>query len=73
MDDIYFMVGRVLYQDFVLPCTSRINIRTVTDIKGEWLVDIAPKYYDLSSFPPGESREALERLFARPGQLQGIS
>jgi hypothetical protein len=41
-----------LYQEFVL--TSRNYIRTVTDIKGEWLVDIAPHYYDLQNFPPGE-------------------
>ena len=41
-----------LYQDFVL--TSRNYIRTVTDIKGEWLVDLAPHYYDLQNFPAGE-------------------
>lgn len=41
-----------LYQEFVL--TSRNYIRTVTDIKGEWLVDIAPHYYDLQNYPPGE-------------------
>ncbi|KAK9817919.1 hypothetical protein WJX72_004309 [[Myrmecia] bisecta] len=52
-----------LYADFVL--TSKNYIRTVTDIKGEWLVDIAPHYYDLSNFPPGEARRSLERLFAK--------
>jgi HrpA-like RNA helicase len=41
-----------LYQEFVL--TSRNYIRTVTDIKGEWLVDLAPHYYDLQNFPAGE-------------------
>ena len=50
-----------LYQEFVL--TSRNYIRTVTDIKGEWLVDIAQHYYDLSNFPLGEARRSLERLF----------
>lgn len=54
---------RALYQEFVL--TSKNYIRTVTDIKGEWLVDIAPHYYDLSNFPPGEARRALERLYAK--------
>ena len=43
-----------LYQEFVL--TSRNYIRTVTDIKGEWLVDLAPHYYDLQNFPAGEVR-----------------
>ena len=41
-----------IYQEFVL--TSRNYIRTVTDIKGEWLVDLAPHYYDLQNFPAGE-------------------
>ena len=43
-----------IYQEFVL--TSRNYIRTVTDIKGEWLVDLAPHYYDLQNFPAGEVR-----------------
>lgn len=35
------------------------------DIKGEWLVDIAPHYYDLSNFPAGDCKRALDRLFAK--------
>ena len=50
----------VLYQDFVL--TSKNYIRTVTEVKGEWLVDIAPHYFDLSNFPMGGARRSLERL-----------
>jgi hypothetical protein len=46
---IVFVVCRALYQEFVL--TTRNYIRTVTDIKGEWLVDIASHYYELSNFP----------------------
>lgn len=53
----------VLYQEFVL--TSRNYIRTVTDIKGEWLVDLAPHYFDLGNFPAGETKRALERLYAK--------
>ncbi|KAL6783682.1 hypothetical protein ACKKBF_B05425 [Auxenochlorella protothecoides x Auxenochlorella symbiontica] len=53
----------VLYQEFVL--TTKNYIRTVTEIKGEWLVDLAPHYYDLSNFPAGEARRALEKLFAK--------
>eukprot|EP00884_Botryococcus_braunii_P018562 jgi/Botrbrau1/538/Bobra.0010s0013.1 len=52
-----------LYQEFVL--TTRNYIRTVTDIKGEWLIDIAPHYYDLHNFPAGETRRSLERLFQK--------
>jgi hypothetical protein len=54
---------RALYQEFVL--TSKNYIRTVTDIKGEWLVDLAPHYFDMQNFPAGEARRALERLFAK--------
>ena len=54
----------VLYQEFVL--TSKNYIRTCVDIKGEWLVDVAPHYFDLSNFPPGEClSEATEDDRAR--------
>ncbi|DBB04577.1 hypothetical protein WJX77_008716 [Trebouxia sp. C0004] len=52
-----------LYQEFVM--TTRNYIRTVSDIKGEWLVDVAPHYYDLSNFPAGEARRSLERLYSK--------
>jgi pre-mRNA-splicing factor ATP-dependent RNA helicase DHX15/PRP43 len=52
-----------LYQEFVL--TTKNYIRTVTDIRGEWLADLAPHYYDLANFPAGEMRRALEKLFAK--------
>mmetsp|Transcript_10387 Transcript_10387/g.18073 ORF Transcript_10387/g.18073 Transcript_10387/m.18073 type:complete len:703 (-) Transcript_10387:436-2544(-) len=50
----------VLYQEFVL--TSKNYIRTCSDIKGEWLLDIAPHYYELANFPPGDAKRALERM-----------
>eukprot|EP00271_Cylindrocystis_brebissonii_P001537 TRINITY_DN1179_c0_g2_i1.p1 TRINITY_DN1179_c0_g2~~TRINITY_DN1179_c0_g2_i1.p1 ORF type:complete len:738 (-),score=153.97 TRINITY_DN1179_c0_g2_i1:392-2605(-) len=53
----------VLYNEFVL--TSRNFIRIVTDIKGEWLVDVAPHYYDLSNFPQCEAKRVLERLHVK--------
>jgi len=52
----------VLYHEFVL--TTKNYIRTVTDMKGDWLVDIAPHYFDLSNFPMGDTRRSLERLYA---------
>ncbi|EEH06598.1 pre-mRNA-splicing factor [Histoplasma capsulatum G186AR] len=53
----------VLYNEFVL--TTKNYVRTVTAVKGEWLLDIAPVYYDISSFPKGEIRSALIRAAER--------
>uniref|UniRef100_A0A0A9XJQ0 RNA helicase n=1 Tax=Lygus hesperus TaxID=30085 RepID=A0A0A9XJQ0_LYGHE len=51
----------VLYHEFVL--TTEQFIRTVTAIQGEWLIAIAPHYYDLSNFPPGTTRIQIEKLY----------
>ncbi|KAM5444037.1 DEAH-box ATP-dependent RNA helicase prp43 [Microsporum ferrugineum] len=53
----------VLYNEFVL--TTKSFIRTVTAVKGEWLLDISPTYYDISSFPKGEIQSALIRAGER--------
>ncbi|KAH0461554.1 hypothetical protein IEQ34_009129 [Dendrobium chrysotoxum] len=53
----------VIYNEYVL--TSRDFIRTVTDIRGEWLIDIAPHYYDLSNFPSCEAERVLRRLYRK--------
>lgn len=53
----------VIYNEYVL--TSRNFIRTVTDIRGEWLVDIAAHYYDLENFPQCEAKRVLERLYKK--------
>jgi len=49
----------VLFNEFVL--TTRAYIRTVTEIRVEWLLDFAPDYYDLATFPNGEAKRALQR------------
>lgn len=38
----------VVYHEFVL--TSRNYIRTCTEVKAEWLLDISPSYYNVSVF-----------------------
>ncbi|MCJ1234240.1 DEAH-box ATP-dependent RNA helicase prp43 [Varicellaria rhodocarpa] len=53
----------VLYNEFVL--TTKNYIRTVTAVKPEWLLDIAPVYYDLSTFAKGEVKTALTRAIER--------
>ncbi|CAD5225787.1 unnamed protein product [Bursaphelenchus okinawaensis] len=56
----------VLYNEFVL--TSKNYIRTVTDVRPEWLLQLAPSYYDLDNFPEGEIKRrmiAVRQRFVR--------
>lgn len=53
----------VLYNEFVL--TSKNYIRTVTDVKADWLLEIAPQYYDMSNFPECEAKKILTRKLRR--------
>ncbi|KAG9240798.1 P-loop containing nucleoside triphosphate hydrolase protein [Calycina marina] len=48
----------VVYNEFVL--TTKNYVRTVTSVKAEWLLDIAPIYYDLDTFPKGDIKTALQ-------------
>ncbi|KAH9840703.1 P-loop containing nucleoside triphosphate hydrolase protein [Rhodofomes roseus] len=51
----------VIFNEFVL--TTKPYIRTVTDVRPEWLLEYAPNYFDLSSFPDGtETKRALQRI-----------
>jgi pre-mRNA-splicing factor ATP-dependent RNA helicase DHX15/PRP43 len=50
----------VIYNEFVL--TSRNYIRIVSAIRGEWTLEIAPSYFDLSRFPEGSAKRGLEIL-----------
>ncbi|KAF7551291.1 hypothetical protein G7046_g7765 [Stylonectria norvegica] len=49
----------VMYNEFVL--TSKQYIRTCTGIRPEWLLEIAPTYYDLDSFEQGDIKRSLAR------------
>ncbi|KAM9214464.1 ATP-dependent RNA helicase DHX15-like [Leptosomus discolor] len=53
----------VLCNEFVL--TTKNYIQTCTDIKPEWLVKIAPQYYDVSNFPQCEAKRQLDRIIAK--------
>lgn len=50
----------VIYNEFVL--TLKNYIRTVTNVRPEWLVDLAPKYYKLDHFSKGDVKLALEQV-----------
>jgi pre-mRNA-splicing factor ATP-dependent RNA helicase DHX15/PRP43 len=57
----------VLFNEFVL--TSRHYIRTVTEIRPDWLLELAANYYDLATFTGGETKLALQRI--RKKQIAG--
>lgn len=50
----------VMYNEFVLTNTN--YIRTCSQVSGNWLLETAPVYYDLSNFPEGEAKRELERV-----------
>ena len=50
----------VLFNEFVL--TTRPFIRTVTEVRPEWLLELAANYYDMSTFTDGETKRALQRV-----------
>jgi len=50
----------IMYFEFVQ--TPKNFMRTCLAIKPEWLLDLAPQYFDLEDFPPGEARRSLERI-----------
>jgi len=58
----------VVFHEFVL--TSQNFIRTCTSVRGQWLMELAPHYYDLDTFPEGQAKQALARLTRRPHQQQ---
>jgi len=53
----------VLFNEFVL--TTKPYIRTVTEIRPEWLLELASNYYNLASFPSGEGKQALRRVLMK--------
>lgn len=50
----------LLFHEFVL--TTRPFLRTVTEVRGEWLLEHAPLYFDLKTFPSGKMKRSLLRI-----------
>ncbi|KAF7363353.1 putative pre-mRNA-splicing factor ATP-dependent RNA helicase prp43 [Mycena sanguinolenta] len=59
----------VLFNEFVL--TTRPYIRTVTEVRAEWLLEYAKNYFDLLSFPDGETKRALQKV-AKKKEVKAI-
>jgi pre-mRNA-splicing factor ATP-dependent RNA helicase DHX15/PRP43 len=53
----------VIFEEFAL--TTKNFIRTVTVSNVDWLVDMAPHYFDLENFPECEAKAELEQAYAR--------
>ncbi|KAK3304472.1 P-loop containing nucleoside triphosphate hydrolase protein [Chaetomium strumarium] len=60
----------VVYNEFVL--TTKQYVRTVTNIRPEWLLEIAPNYYDLETFEKGEIKSALTRVAEKIRRRQAM-
>ncbi|KAL1842593.1 hypothetical protein VTJ49DRAFT_4773 [Mycothermus thermophilus] len=60
----------VVYNEFVL--TTKQYVRTVTNIRPEWLLEIAPHYYDLDTFEKGEIKSALTRITEKVRRRQAM-
>jgi pre-mRNA-splicing factor ATP-dependent RNA helicase DHX15/PRP43 len=53
----------VLFEEFAL--TTKNYIRTVTTTNVDWLIELAPHYFDLETFPKCEAKAELEKAYAR--------
>ncbi|KAF9220670.1 P-loop containing nucleoside triphosphate hydrolase protein [Gyrodon lividus] len=65
----------VVFNEFVL--TTSPYVRTVTDVRPEWLFEFAPVYFDLTTFTDGETKRVLQRVVnkkrksGKAGQVKG--
>jgi len=53
----------VIFEEFAL--TTKNFIRTVTVTNVDWLVELAPHYFDLENFPKCEAKGELEKAYVR--------
>ena len=53
----------ILYNEVVL--TTKNFVRTVTQVRGEWLVELAPSYYDIAELPKFHTSKQLDRNRSR--------
>lgn len=56
----------VIFEEFAL--TTKNYIRTITVTSVEWLVELAPHYFDLENFPECEAKGELEHTYSQLAQ-----
>mmetsp|Transcript_21627 Transcript_21627/g.30302 ORF Transcript_21627/g.30302 Transcript_21627/m.30302 type:complete len:738 (-) Transcript_21627:524-2737(-) len=59
----------VIFEEFAL--TTKNYIRTVTSTRVDWLVEMAPHYFDLENFPECEAKAELELAYRRLAHARG--
>ncbi|TFK39329.1 P-loop containing nucleoside triphosphate hydrolase protein [Crucibulum laeve] len=59
----------VIFNEFVL--TTCPYILTVSEVHPEWLIEFSGNYFDLSSFPNGETKRALQRVVNKKAGKMG--
>ncbi|KAG2129132.1 P-loop containing nucleoside triphosphate hydrolase protein [Suillus clintonianus] len=59
----------VIFNEFVL--TTRPYIRTVTDVRPEWLLEYAHLYFDLKNWPNCDTKRALRDAGESGGEVEG--
>ena len=60
----------VVFEEFALTTKNYIRTVTVTDV--DWLVELAPHYFDLENFPKCEAKAELEQAYARVAQRRTL-
>ncbi|OXB73720.1 UNVERIFIED_CONTAM: hypothetical protein H355_014955 [Colinus virginianus] len=53
----------VIYHEYVL--TSKNFIRTITQVRGEWLLELAPHFYNPDDFPECDAKKVLRKLLEK--------
>ena len=58
----------VLYHEYVL--TSKNYIRTVMEVKPEWLLEVSPEYFNVDELPENEAKRSLARVCKRQQKVK---
>ncbi|KIK45590.1 hypothetical protein CY34DRAFT_77609 [Suillus luteus UH-Slu-Lm8-n1] len=58
----------VIFNEFTL--TTRPYIRTITDVRPDWLLECAPCYFDLNHWPDSETKRAMMRVMLKRGSMR---
>ncbi|KFG51362.1 ATP-dependent RNA helicase [Toxoplasma gondii p89] len=53
----------VIYHEYVL--TSKNFIRTITQVRGDWLLEQAPHFYNPDDFPECDAKKVLKKMIER--------